>query len=623
MRKVLFLSVIFFLSFAGLMAQDYSDNGGCTRVKNYYVGMDVHPDNTYSVTEEITAHFAEEHHGIYRYVPYVYGMFGKSYRLDITDIDVEGEPYGISDENDNVLIKIGSADELVIGDKKYIITYTIRNRDDRVSSCDMFYHSIIGDYFELPIDTLSFRILFDKTLPEYAKDSLQVFSGPAEGTGNPFGVKVRIENNTISGYVTNIPCTNAVTVRLRLPEGYYVGEDEITPTLAYIFFGVTLLFLIIIFYYEFTLKHPAVTKQIEFYPPDDMCSAEVGTVIDDSVDQVDLASLIPWFASRGYIRIDEKEEKKLIGTKKYLELTKLKRLPNNAPAYQLSFFDAIFSKADTVRLDDMPNVAKEIESVTASLNDIYKGDRKLTSWHWSVFLLIPLFFAAAGFLNASLPYKFMENDDNWIVFAAWTLPYVIGVCWVLPSVKGQLFRKNWVNKAMIAFRFVCMLFFLFLYLSVEEEQLVDYTLIAAVFVLCFAAVECGTRLNVNSKYRAGLIGKLLGLKEFIQTAEEPRLKSLLEDDPQYFYKILPYAMVFEISDIWADHFKNIEMKSPDWYNGTNVGTMFMTDNFVSSLSSATNDAIKCMAPSTSSDGGGGFSGGFSGGGTGGGGGGAW
>ena len=47
------------------------------------------------------------------------------------------------------------------------------------------------------------------------------------------------------------------------------------------------------------------------------------------------------------------------------------------------------------------------------------------------------------------------------------------------------------------------------------------------------------------------LGQILGLKDFIMTAEKDRLELLVKDDPQAFYSILPYAyprIVSVISD---------------------------------------------------------------------------
>jgi uncharacterized membrane protein len=107
-------------------------------------------------------------------------------------------------------------------------------------------------------------------------------------------------------------------------------------------------------------------------------------------------------------------------------------------------------------------------------------------------------------------------------------------------------------------------------------------------------------------------------------AERDRLVALVEQDPKYFYNILPYAWVLNVSDKWAKKFESIAIQPPDWYYG-HTG-IFHPVIFMNDLNHSMNVMQTTMASSPSSSGGGGsgFSGGgFSGGGGGGGGGGSW
>lgn len=119
-----------------------------------------------------------------------------------------------------------------------------------------------------------------------------------------------------------------------------------------------------------------------------------------------------------------------------------------------------------------------------------------------------------------------------------------------------------------------------------------------------------------------MMGRLLGFKEFIETAEHGRLQGLQADDPHYFYTILPYAMVFGLSKKWSNLFKDIDVEKPDWYDArTPLLGYALTNHMVNSLCSSVSHAITTISHDSSSHGHGG--GGFSGGGGGGGGGGSW
>ena len=48
-------------------------------------------------------------------------------------------------------------------------------------------------------------------------------------------------------------------------------------------------------------------------------------------------------------------------------------------------------------------------------------------------------------------------------------------------------------------------------------------------------------IRKNSDYRSEMLSSLLGFQEFLKTTEKDRLEMLLEEDPEYYYHILPYA----------------------------------------------------------------------------------
>ena len=119
-----------------------------------------------------------------------------------------------------------------------------------------------------------------------------------------------------------------------------------------------------------------------------------------------------------------------------------------------------------------------------------------------------------------------------------------------------------------------------------------------------------------------LLGEIEGFKTFLKTAEKARLEALVMEDPNYFYNILPYTYVLDVSDKWIEQFEGIVYDAPEWYHG--VGA-FSTVTFSSFMSHTMSTASSSMtsSPSSSSGGSGSSGGGSSCGGGGGGGGSSW
>ena len=86
------------------------------------------------------------------------------------------------------------------------------------------------------------------------------------------------------------------------------------------------------------------------------------------------------------------------------------------------------------------------------------------------------------------------------------------------------------------------------------------------FVACLLSCICFPYLMVNTPYRKERLPELLGLREFIRTAEPPQLQDQLQKDKLYYYKILPYAMAFQLEEDWRKRWEDLDTGTPDWYS---------------------------------------------------------
>ncbi len=133
--------------------------------------------------------------------------------------------------------------------------------------------------------------------------------------------------------------------------------------------------------------------------------------------------------------------------------------------------------------------------------------------------------------------------------------------------------------------------------------------ISIAILLVFAQI-----MPKRTKYGNEMLGKLRGFKRFLETAEKEQLEALVNQNPEYFYNILPYTYALGVSDVWMSRFETIAMKSPDWYVGYSA---FDFNDFSHFMSDTMTSAQNVMSSSPSSSSGGGSSGGGSGGGGGG------
>ena len=90
---------------------------------------------------------------------------------------------------------------------------------------------------------------------------------------------------------------------------------------------------------------------VEFVPPDNVRPGQVGTLVDEKADSVDVVATIVDFAVRKHLRIRELP----LGRGKDWELVKLTDGDSRFLPYERELFDALFNRRDTVRLSELRN----------------------------------------------------------------------------------------------------------------------------------------------------------------------------------------------------------------------------------------------------------------------------
>ena len=89
-------------------------------------------------------------------------------------------------------------------------------------------------------------------------------------------------------------------------------------------------------------------------------------------------------------------------------------------------------------------------------------------------------------------------------------------------------------------------------------------------------------LPERSTYGNEILGKIKGFKNFIETADEDTLRGLVNQDPTYFYKILPYAYVLDISYACFRKFEDIYIQAPSWCDYNAPFDIITFESFINS-----------------------------------------
>ncbi len=562
MLRAIILTVLFLLS-ATLRAEYFT-------IEAYDLQVRIDAGGWFEVEETIDVFFTSPRHGIFRYIPYRYLVDDKVHKIGIKNIDVPGHRWERSWVNGNVRIRIGDPDAYVEGQQRYVIRYRVRNALLFPEGHTEFYWNLIGNGWEVAIDTITYRIDLPAGVT-LAEADYRVFTGQFGEQEKEATIDYR--PGVVTGHsLRSFGPGEGLTVALKLPLTAVrrpTVMEQLWRQYGSLAVPLGLLLFTLILWYRYGYN-PGKTTVTQYYPPEGMPPAEAGLLFNRYAKKRSVVALLPYWASQGLIRIEElapktgpEKRKKKVD----LNLVRLQDLPKGRPAYERWMWEAIFEKdAEEVRLSKLKN------SLYATT--LTSGDQIVET------------LRRQGHYPSKLP-----------VLWLWVLPILL----------------------FVAFPFIIV----FLVLEQPITAVALILVIAAGFVL---------RYTSKKKTKKGLAAyqHLKGFREFIVKADQPRLERLLQDDPAYFERTLPYAVAFGLTGKWVAHFGGLFSQPPSWYVPARTGVEHATAfaAFSSNLGPGLREvgSVFTSAPASSYSGSsssGGFSGGSSGGGFGGGGGGSW
>ena len=551
------------------------------RISNFQDNITVNEDGSALVDETISLVFVGQWHGIHRTIPIEYpGPNGTNYQLfvsvkSITDENGRKLKYDSSTSGAYRDLKIYLPDAADTT-KTVDISYRVRNGTRFFDQYDEFYWNVTGNDWPVPIDHAAAAVQF----PAVANDSLraQAFTGV-------YGSTERDATATVSGSAADFATTHSLPMRGGLTIDVYVPKGVLKEpgavTKFFWFLGgnaaaflpiVTLIVMFSLWWFAGRDPDPGMSVAPMYEPPAGVSPAEAGTLLDDRIHPRDITSTIVDLAVRGFIKIEETDEKGLLfHHKDYIfHLLQNRRDWQGLEPHEHVMMENIFPDGESdVRLSSLRNrfylsVPVIREDIMAELKE--KG----------IYTLDP---------ESANGYSLAAAGGIVLFFAAMQL-----VGWA-----------DFVSSGAV------------LALSL---------LISAVIWWLFARVMTAKTLKGARTHIA-----VLGFQEFMNRVDGERLRTMPSNT---FEKFLPYAMALGVEHHWAQAFAGIVRDPPAWYVGPGFGygMAFNPILFSSAMTGMATDMhqVFVSAPRASSTGsgfgGGGFGGGggFSGGGFGGGGG---
>ena len=540
------------------------------------------------VTETVVYDFeGQNKHGIYRDIPVVYDRNGGVYSLrwqvnGVTDQNGAARTYQTEKSGRDLRIRVGDANVLVSGVQTYVFKLKFWRAVQWFDGAPEVYWNAVGDRWPVAIDAATAHF-YPPPGTDISRIKTTSFRG-ALGAKNP--AQTEVEADSVTFGARDLAPREAFTFVAGLPDGSVTKPPALQGLLWFIADWWPAFSLPILSFVGMFLLWRATGRdiegglpaQVEWSPPRDLTPADVGTLLNERCDMTDILSTLIDLAARGYLVIEDLSTKGAVlgigAVTDYAFTRTNQQIPLDAPlrAHETTFLQGLFGStkagAGRVTLSSLKN-------------------------HFYVYL--PQ-IRAAIYRDLTTKNLFKANPEST--------------------------RNDYIGYGVAVAGLGVLAFFGAGFLGSIAYGI---GLIGAGIIVALFSGAMPARTALGSRR----LRECVGFQRFVKLAEKDRIEKLAKDDPTIFGRLLPYAMVLGVGEVWATKFAGLMTQAPDWYySGTN--DMFVPALFVSNLGNGMNQmgtTFSSQPQPQQSDGAGGgssgFGGGFSGGGFGGGGGGSW
>ncbi len=580
--------------------------------------IEIQSDGSVAVTEIIDVTFTIASHGIYRYIPVVYQdeKDEKKYtEIEIIDIR-EGNNYPEYEtrySTSNLEIKIGDPEKLIIGNKRYIIQYSVRGVIKTYDDYDELYWNVTGNGWDTPITSAATIV----SIPSGEIKQVSCYlgtRGSREGCAGGF-TKQTATYSSLRPLATNEGLTIAVgfpkgTVPIiTVPKPLTIDQPNVQKALVFSFlltFIPALIFLMRLWwlkgrdsYYNRKSLHDPNQEEVtmplfgahepigaEYEPPINLRPAEIAVLVDEKSEARDISATIVDLAIKGYLTITDRNKDITVSVPDY-QLDRLEKPTDDLLVYEKLIIDSLFSNGKTVIVSELPKAPAP--GLPALLSELSKTKGK-------DFLAQISNIQKSIYASVTEKKLFLANPDTirkYYLVSAGTLAIVFGGLFIILA---SMFSSSLGHSMFywIGFGF-------------------SFGAGLIVIVLAFMAMHMPKR----TAYGREIYRQAMGYKLFVSGTEKYRQPFFEKEN--IFMEVLPYAMVFGVTDrlVNAMNEMHIQPSLGTCYIGARV---FNVESFSQGMSAFSSIVSNSIATTRS---GSGIGGGFSGGGFGGGGGGRW
>ena len=446
-------------------------------------------------------------------------------------ITMNGSSVATSRVGNRTLVAVGQTTGGMTGEFSVRFDYTIPKAVGVTSAKKLVLTLPMLCGFDYPVESFSFVI----TLPDSIEDGGEqpVFTSTYQQVGFEANLNLVINGNMITGSsLEQLNDHESVTMTLSVPQTMFPsvsiyqreGNPELIP--MGIFAGLAILYWIL---FLRTLPPAHVRTTV---PPEGLSAGEVGCRM--TMTGGDLTMMALTWAQMGYLNIQPN------GTR--VILRKQMDMGNERSLFEIRVFNTLFNHRDTVNCNSA-GYAKMCAK-TASMIPGEKQMCRPRSGSRKIYRI--LLCISQAFCGVCVAMNMTSITALQILFS-----FIFGVMGVFSAWELHEFAMRFYSRSRLHCRIALGICVLWLLLGlIAGQPWIPLASVILQILLGFPAAYGGMRTELNRSEA----GALLSLRRYMKHIPRPEAARLLKFDPDYFYRLAPYAIALGVGKQFADAF---------------------------------------------------------------------
>ena len=473
-------------------------------------------DGTVNIKEDFTANFFVSKRWIIRDIPLNYSVWWKDFHIEVSNIDVQWRNFTTSTNNGNIEIKIWDADRTVIWKQNYPISYSTYGLIKNFSWMGYaeLYWNLVGYNFDTNINKVKAELILPKIYTWFTADDFLITTDWTAKTIDGFAWTVDWSrwDKIIITYDKWLSAYHWITLAIKFPNNYFEFDHKkqkklvwhtksfsikINDNIGLIAFWIMIFTrLFAVFFKRFSNTDNNGEFNLNEWKLKWQFAKDFPVIVQYNPPEW-LNSAEVWLLLHRQARA--KDVLSLIYKRTFEEIIQIenRRTPlsaiENTFSVKLSKIKEIPNNYPKYEIEIFDNIFTEDEIIIDEDTNLYK-DLQLSN------------LEKYGIEN-----WWLKKNDIWILWCFWFM-FIFLSFFILP-----LFGWIWIIIFMVIF--------------------------CSTFIIAPMLSSASQKLNETMLW-AKLIAHILWYREFLATCDENKLRLFLKEDPLYFDKVLPYAIVF-------------------------------------------------------------------------------